>query len=392
MKKLLHRLTTIILAPFAFLIVAAIRLLSPVLLIRYGNLYSSRIGHFASNTELYLCERDLKKTNRNVYDILFHIGPISNRQLKKMWDRSLRVFKFSYLMCLVTRINRLFPGYRKYEIDLSRSRDTEGLSMRVGPHIYFTEKEEAFGREQLRKMGLEEDAPFVCFHLRDSAYLDFFRPDTDCRYHDYRDSSISNYIAAAEELCRRGYFVLRMGARVKEPLKLNNKKIIDYANKYRTDFLDIYLSAKCTFFLGCGSGIDEVPKLFRRPVAYVNRIPLEYTVTWNSDHVFIPKKLWLKREKRLLTFREILTSEIGRFLYSQQYEQSGIEVIENTPEEIAALVVEMDQRLKGEWRVSENDEELQKRFWALFKPTELNKIFLSHIGTEFLRQNKELLG
>lgn len=53
--------------------------------------------------------------------------------------------------------------------------------------------------------------------------------------------------------------------------------------------------------------------------------------------------------------------------------------------------MEMDERLNGAWRTTDQDEELQKRFWSLFPTSELNGVFLSRIGTEFLRQNRELL-
>ena len=76
---------------------------------------------------------------------------------------------------------------------------------------------------------------------------------------------------------------------------------------------------------------------------------------------------------------------------SEKHEQLGVEVMENTAEEITALAVEMDERLKGTWQTTEEDEELQRRFWSLFKPSELNQVFLSRIGAEFLRQNRELL-
>ena len=51
----------------------------------------------------------------------------------------------------------------------------------------------------------------------------------------------------------------------------------------------------------------------------------------------------------------------------------------------------MDERIKGTWQSTEEEEELQQRFWSLFKPSELNRVFLSRIGAEFLRQNRELL-
>ena len=41
-------------------------------------------------------------------------------------------------------------------------------------------------------------------------------------------------------------------------------------------------------------------------------------------------------------------------------------VIENTPQEIRDLVVEMAERLNGTWQSHDDDEVLQKRFWELF--------------------------
>ena len=65
--------------------------------------------------------------------------------------------------------------------------------------------------------------------------------------------------------------------------------------------------------------------------------------------------------------------------------------MENTPEEITNLVLEMDKRLEGEWLIHKEDEELQKRFWSFFKKNDLNQVFLARIGADFLRQNRDLL-
>ena len=45
-----------------------------------------------------------------------------------------------------------------------------------------------------------------------------------------------------------------------------------------------------------------------------------------------------------------------------------LKLIENTPEEIRDVTIEMDERLNGTWKVSKEDEELQDRFWSLFGP------------------------
>ena len=63
-----------------------------------------------------------------------------------------------------------------------------------------------------------------------------------------------------------------------------------------------------------------------------------------------------------MTYQEIYNSGAHLFLESRQFEENGIELIENTPEEIAAAVLEMEARLNGRWETTEEDEELQKRF------------------------------
>ena len=374
--------------------VLLVRILGPVLRIRFGRLPSDRLGHFIANTELYLCERDAETGRGRNLDIFYHASPISNHQLKKMWDRELFTFPPAGL---ADRFNRWLPGGERHVVPFRRyqDRDIHGLLRRMPAHLALTPEEERRGYAGLRELGIPEGAPFVCFHSRDSAYLDAVQPpptvNGDWRYHDFRDSSVHNHVPAAEELARRGYFGIRMGATVREALETDHPMIVDYATEGRTDFLDIFLCAKCEFYVGDPCGLCAVPMIFRRPKVLVNQIPLEITHTWGPNYLFIPKKLWLTEERRFLTFREIFASGIGWYLQSEQYQQDGIEPVENTPEEITALVVEMDERLKGTWQDAEEGQELQRRFWSLFKASELHGEILSRIGAQFLRENRELL-
>ena len=49
------------------------------------------------------------------------------------------------------------------------------------------------------------------------------------------------HFPSLEELTKRGYFVLRMGSKVKDKLNTNNPKILDYANmEIRSDFRYIF--------------------------------------------------------------------------------------------------------------------------------------------------------
>lgn len=374
-------------------IILIVRLIRPFVLIRFGCLYSIRIGHYAAATELYLCEREAGLHPKNTFDVFFNKSFICNYQLKKMWERTLFV---SRMVRYLNVANYLLPGYKNHSFLLERDADIQGLFEKMQVHLSFTSEEEEKGYEELNKMGITQGEKFVCFNARDSAYLNTtpLRPhhgDLDWSHYDYRDSNIHTFIDAAEELTRRGYFAIRMGAVVKEKLNIINPRIIDYANKFRTDFMDIYLPAKCKFFISTGTGIDDVATVFRKPKVYVNFISLEVAPSWVAKSLVIFKKLWLRKENRSMTFREILESGVGRFMKSELYHQNDIEVVDNTPEEITAVVIEMDERLKGTWLTTEEDEELQQRFWALFKKSELHGVIRARIGRDFLRQNQDLL-
>lgn len=391
-----QKLIGLLVVPLAVPVVLVIRLLRRFgIVVRFARLVSARIGHFSANTEVYLCERDagIGMPAASVVDVWYYESRVCNVQLKRMWARKLNVWP-TPIAAPIDRVNRLLPGGEPHMIPwrIEGHRDVHNVLERFPPHLSFLPHEEDRGEAGLRAMGVPDGAPFVCFHSRDSAYLRAVDPRGDWSYHDYRDSSIHNYVMAAEELTRLGYCAIRMGAVVAEPLKIENPRIIDYAtNGHRSDFMDIYLGARCAFFISSGTGIDGIPEIFRRPIMFVNFLPVEGIHSWNATGLFIFKKHWLSREGRVMTFREIIESGAGRFRHSHVFEEHAVEVIENTPEEIAALAIEMDARLEGRWETTEEDEYLQRRFWALFPRSELHGTKRSRIGADFIRRNSMLL-
>ena len=84
--------------------------------------------------------------------------------------------------------------------------------------------------------------------------------------------------------------------------------------------------------------------------------------------MIIPNKLWLRQEGRFLSYGEILESGLSELNLQRRYDDAGIDVVENIPEDIAAVAVEMDERLKRTWQINPEDEELQQRFWSLWRP------------------------
>lgn len=383
-------------------VVVLMRLLRPWILIRIGGVNGARIGHFAANTDLYLCERDtgIDRTSRRLFDVLHFGGQTCNAQLLRMWGRVVRVWP-SRVLEPVGRLNRLLPGSAVHEIGANSQgdRDVHNLWDQLPPHISWTPEEEQRGEGELRLLGIPAHAAFVCLVVRDNAYLQQQQADYDWSYHDYRDSDIANYVLAAEALAERGYYVVRMGAVVKAAMPTTHPRIIDYAvNGRRTDFMDVYLGAKCTFCISTGTGWDYIPGIFRRPVVYVNFLPLGELPTFRTTTLTLTKTHWLAHEQRRLTLTEIFDADVAVSLRSSDFESRGVTLLENSPEEIRDVVMEMADRLEGGWQPQAGDEERQHRFWALYEVAlqrqhtrarhgELRAKF----GADFLRNNTDWL-
>lgn len=390
LKKVLRRGYTVLMLLPAMPVVLAARLLRPLVLVRFGSICAARIGEYVLDTEMYFYRRQIEKNSRRTLDLFYYILPVCNTQLKLMWQRSYRQYIFGFVYWL-RRANAILPYGQAHALERPSAEQIQDILAVIPRHLNFSDDEERMGGRFLRRMGIGEKDKFFCFHARDAAYLETVRPANNWDYHDHRDFPVQDYLPAVRELVKRGYFAFRMGAVVEEPLRINDPMVIDYALKHRTDFLDIYLSAKCGFFIGCGSGIDEVPKICGRSVGYINFIPYGQIYAWSRTILCIPKKLWLRDQKRFATFGEIFDSWIGIPNHAQDYRRLGIEIVNNTPEEILDFSLELEARANGTWQESREDAELQQRFQEISGVRQLNRKITPRIGAAFLRQNRELL-
>jgi putative glycosyltransferase (TIGR04372 family) len=386
---------------FAIPPVLIIRMIKPWLLVRIGRLKCQRFGHFIGNTELYLCKRDagILMPNLRHVDLFFMPKPVCNQQLAVMWQRVLRIWP-AWMLGPIYRINRLIPGGQSHDIEpmLQTIRDVHNLLDESPPHLKFTTEEEARGEAGLRAIGIPIGAPFVCLNVRDSAYLDGHQTK-DWSYHTYRDSDIQNYVLAAETLAERGYFVIRMGAKVHAAINSVHPKVIDYAtNGMRSEFMDIYLGAKSTFSISTATGWDEVPQMLRRPVVYVNMMPLGKMHTFRTESLSITRRHVFHESQKALTLSEIFSQGVGFCQRTSGYESAEVDLYENTPEEILDVAIEMDERLNNTLQAHPDDESLQQRFWEIFpadtldaEGNPLHGEIRSRFGAAFLRNNQEWL-
>lgn len=401
-RRLMRAVQELLALPLVVPFFLLVRLARPLVLVRLKSL-SARLGHLAGDTELYLCERDtgINVPERRCVDLFYHGYPVPNRQLARMWARHIKIWP-AWFLRPVHRLNRFIPGGSPHEVgtNAQHDRDVHNLLEKMPAHLSFTADEEQRGTRGLKQIGIPEGAKFICLITRDNAYLEGYNPRGDYSYHDYRNVSIESCIPALESLAARGYYVVRMGAAVHQRLNSTHPRVIDYAaNGQRTEFMDIYLGAKCFFCISVGTGFDAVPIIFRRPVVYINMVPVGYLFTFLKDALFLCKRHWLQAEGRWLSLREIFSLDAGFCLASSCFRARGIELVENTPEEISAVVLEIEERLSGTWVAEALDEDLQRRFWKLFpahardakRERPLHGVIRGRYGAAFLREHREWL-
>jgi putative glycosyltransferase (TIGR04372 family) len=383
-----------------------IRLIRPWFLIRWHGINSARIGHFASETELYCCEIDygINKPNQNYVD-LFYLSKkiVSNKQLERMWRRKIKILP-RFLIYPLFNFNRIldnfFKGGNFHEIgtNTNSDRDVHNLLEKYSSHINFTEEEEEKGKQILNRFDININK-FVCLNVRDSAYLDRHKKHSnqDWTYHNFRDGDIDLYIPAAEELVKRGYHVFRMGAKVLKKIKSTNSKIIDYANsEMRSEFMDIYLGAKCSFCITTGNGFDEIPRIFRKPIAWVY-VPIGNFLTNNKKDLLITKNHINKNNNNKLSLSEIFSFNVAFVEKTEEFKNNNVKLEDNSPKEVRDLVIEMDERLNGSWKETEQDLSLQEKFWKIFKENikkqnldkPIHGTIKAKIGSRYLRENQD---
>lgn len=264
--------------------------------------------------------------------------------------------------------------------------------------LYFEPGEMEKGDGNLKEMGILGD--YVCFFARQGRYLKEHLGINPNDLEVTRDSHIENFSLMSERLWRRGIQSVRMGYLVEGLFEAPGG--VDYANLYRSEFMDFYVLSKARFLISGPSAMTHMANLFDKPLVMVN-MPV---ITFNADSlnycdrkqdIFLPKKMYDTHRKRYLTFQEIFAierQEDSRYKIAEYYDTHGIVLEENTPEEIADAAEEMLARLDGTFSYTSEDEMRQKRFSELLaRATQGRDCFVVDlpVGREFLRQNEWLL-
>ena len=369
----------------------------PAVLLRFLNIrflpvHTQRIGHLALEPDCYIKEERLGLHPRFKLILCAPRCSVANQALSEYWGKHLFIVNSSWI-CFALKplsLQRILRyEVEKYAAAINKTAAFCLIQKQWGerpPLLSLSQEHREAGERLLREMGVPSGAWFVCVHSREGEYSPH-----DEHLHSFRNSDIETYFLAMKAIADQGGWCIRMGDPTMKKM-LPMKNAVDYAHHpLKESWLDLFLAARCRFFLGCTSGLFLVASVFGVPVAIVNQAPVSAVLPFGKKDLGIPKLLWSRNDRRMLTFPEIFSSVLGNMRYAEEYHKAQIDVIDSTPEDIRDLAVEQLERTENRVVYTGTDEKLQSSFKALMRPGHYTYGSDSRIGRDFIRKYEHLL-
>lgn len=379
--------------------------------------YPNQFGHQCQDVEYHL----RRSANRHHRCIYLCGDAIPNQYLLKKHRELVRVWYvpkpiLKYLENADRTSIRVF-GDALFHVHSFEEKIIDTPIWGIATQLRFSDDEHRRGAEILARFGLERGR-YVCLHARDPAYgLSYFsqlwssrgtaediaalRADETERNlgQRSRNSDFRDYRLALEYLATRGLKGVRLGAKVKHDLSDELPNLVDFAGRERArlgadgEFADLYLMAHCAFYVGTTTGVTGSAYSFNRPTALVNHFPWMLAfIPPIANSLHIPR-LVRRQSGEVLSFAELI--DIGsnwRRTYDDTYfDREGLEIADNTAEELAEAVREMCERVEGRWQPDPEDQRRQAAVIRLAGPALPQNPLNASIGSAFLARHADLL-
>ena len=378
----------------SYLIYFILNLIYPILKIRFGRIYASRIGHLCYNVDNYISK---VKDKKNIITFFCYDEPVSNKFIFDLFKKKKNIFftnKIRFLYYIIKNIN-------------SNSRLLVAFFDEMHPRISYTSASKR-NLPKIRNYNLLNDflkenninENFICLSNRDNLYLKETK-SLDKNFHDFRNFKVNSYDKTIKYLIDNGYSVIRVGKISENPINIKSDKFIDLTNQNYNEELQVLLIEKCYFFIGGSTGISQIPRLFRNPCLLINYIPfdlLEMTA-WSKNSIFLPKKLFDLNKKKFLSFVEMNNLKYDIHYKGDFFKDKNLDVIDNSEDEILNSCIEMINFKKNGFLRSEKSIFTQNKFWQQFEDNiklernifEIREILNFGISDYFINKNAELL-
>jgi putative glycosyltransferase (TIGR04372 family) len=209
--------------------------------------------------------------------------------------------------------------------------------------VYGSSPEVAASYRRMREQfGMGPDDWHVCLHIRDASH--YFELAGIGQSH--RNSPIEAYLDAVGFITSKGGWVIKLGG-PNSPKLPPLERTIDYAlSDFKSELMDICLIRNAKAFVGTTSGLTNVAVSLGTPSAVVNCISTDAQL-WNSGVRFALKPVRLADGKMLTQSQLTSTPWRWRVFDAALLGRSGAHINTNTPEEICAVLQEVEALASG---------------------------------------------
>ena len=364
---------------------------------RIAVMRTDRLGHLSLNMHLFFVRRKIGALE-NFHFLL--ISPsikskkIANVPLLLMFIayskkvENVRIICSSFLHFFFTFFQVEFRNSQLL-FDLTMESKESEFSLGIKT-VSFSEKQKIYGESVLKRMPIPQNKKIVTIFARDSSYLSHTYPKTDWSHHSYRDCDIETYIKSIKFLISKNYVVIRVGSEYSKKLNFTDTNYFEYSlSEFKSDFMDLFLIYKSSFVLGNSSGAIDVSTMFNVPFAAVNYAPF-MVLPLGKDDIFIQKKL-INSDGVIVPFKDIIDNE-------EYYLQNGVKLsndfgisyIDNSPDDILGVTIEMHNILNDDFILNKNQQKLLERYQNEYCQKNKSTNRLAPISMNWLEKNYSL--
>ena len=211
-------------------------------------------------------------------------------------------------------------------------------------------------------------AAYPDFFSRPFVLLTFRRKGEGLEAHTaIRDAGpAENYVPAVRWLTESGFNAVVWGDDSGALAAIEGVYTLDRADLPR-DELNLFVFAEAALFVGQQSGAPVLANALAVPVLLTDALPHRYG-TFRRDDVVLFKRLRERETGRVLSLVEIFRDHPD-LAQGYRYEAKGVEIVDNTQEEIVEAVQEAAALAQGTLELTDEDERLADRFRALPHPS-----------------------
>lgn len=378
-------------------------------------LTEERIGHVTTEVDSWLRKQTLSTAEYNCLHLFVSGQQVANPYFDQLLKKHITIVENPFWKQIYCSRPHLLQEeyYGKMPLDLKsclrvphtiHQEDTlkniQDIQLAVPPVIRLSEDEIAHGWQLLAKAGISEKSKVVCYHVRDSAYLEKQQQTKSDVYHDVRDMDIASYEKAVRYLLEHDYVVIRIGSETNQRLDIEHKNYYDFCinrNEQNGDFLEVFLLSVCQFFIGNTSGLLGLANCFDTPILTLNQVPFGL---WHPAYCRYASKKYIDREGNIVPFThmwnkislifdgELIENTSGTYPTNILVD-NGFSFQDNDEQEILASVIEFAALVENR-QLNPKLTKLQQQYLDSIPSSSLCKSSASVLTDAFIRQNIDL--